>query len=412
MFLFLGTISLAQWVQTTLPGFNGTSHALLVSGTNLFAGTDSGGVFLSTNNGTSWTAVNTGIDLTDRYVWAMIATSYNVLVGTSGATYVSTNNGANWTSTSGSGGVSAFAMSVSNLVSTNVFAGTGGGVFLSTNNGTSWTAVNTGLTNSIVRSLAVSATNLFAGTPGTYGGGVFLSTNNGTSWTLVNTGLPNINGELIASLAVSGTDLFAGTYGRGVFLSTNNGASWSAASTGLPINSIIQCLAVSGTNLFAGTGGIDRGGIFISTNNGTSWTSVNTELPIDKDVLSLAVSGMDLFAGTGGNGVWRRPLSEMITGVINKNKQTLSQASKSFNLTASTKSNHIVTICFTLLQPQPVALKIYNLSGREISTLVNRNLGAGDQRISWDTKNVAVGCYAVRMQVGSNVYVKNVPVSR
>ncbi|MCK7528687.1 MAG: hypothetical protein MZV64_69585 [Ignavibacteriales bacterium] len=42
--------------------------ALAVSGTNLFAGTMAGGVFLSTNNGTSWTAVNTG--LTNTYVWA------------------------------------------------------------------------------------------------------------------------------------------------------------------------------------------------------------------------------------------------------------------------------------------------------------------------------------------------------
>jgi hypothetical protein len=201
MFLFLGTISLAQWVQTTLPGFNGTSHALLVSGTNLFAGTDSGGVFLSTNNGTSWTAVNTGIGLTDRYVWAMIATSYNVLVGTSGATYVSTNNGANWTSTSGSGGVSAFAMSVSNLVSTNVFAGTGGGVFLSTNNGVVWKLVKTGLTTTDVRALALSDTNIFAGT---LGGGVFLSTNNGSKWTAV--GTSQMDGS-VRALLVSGGNL-------------------------------------------------------------------------------------------------------------------------------------------------------------------------------------------------------------
>ena len=72
---------------------------------------------------------------------------------------------------------------------TNLFAGTDGGVFLSTNNGTSWTAVNTGLTNTVCLVLLPSrGTNLFAGTDG---GGVFLSTNNGTSWTAVNTGLTN-----------------------------------------------------------------------------------------------------------------------------------------------------------------------------------------------------------------------------
>ena len=47
-----------------------------------------------------------------------------------------------------------------------------------TNNGTTWTPVDSGLTMTRVWSLAVSGTNLFAGT---YGGGVFLSANNGTS---------------------------------------------------------------------------------------------------------------------------------------------------------------------------------------------------------------------------------------
>jgi hypothetical protein len=42
----------SQWVQTNGP-YGGTVRAFAVSGTNLFAGTDNGGV--STNNGTSWT---------------------------------------------------------------------------------------------------------------------------------------------------------------------------------------------------------------------------------------------------------------------------------------------------------------------------------------------------------------------
>jgi hypothetical protein len=48
----------------------------------------------------------------------------------------------------------------------NLFASTTGGVFLSTNNGESWKAVNTGLTDTDVRALALAGTNLFAGTWG------------------------------------------------------------------------------------------------------------------------------------------------------------------------------------------------------------------------------------------------------
>jgi len=72
---------------------------------------------------------------------------------------------AQWQQTNGSGGGTGYSLAVSG---TNLFAGTlGGGVFLSTNNGSSWTAVNAGLTNTSVQSLAVSpngagGTNLFA----------------------------------------------------------------------------------------------------------------------------------------------------------------------------------------------------------------------------------------------------------
>ena len=93
-----------------------------------------------------------------------------------------------------------------------------------------------------VLSLAVSGTNLFAGTEG----GVGISTNNGTSWTAVSAGLTNSS---VFVFAISGTNLFAGTYG-GVFLSTNNGASWTAAGFA---DTTVEAFAVSGINLFAGT---------------------------------------------------------------------------------------------------------------------------------------------------------------
>ena len=135
LFTFNSDLLDAQWVQTNGPG-GGTVFSLTVSGKNLFAGT-SDGVYLSTNNGTSWSVVG----------------------------LTSTN-------------VNALAISGANL-----FAGTNSGVFRSTNNGTNWTAVNTGLMNTQVMSLAVSGTNLIAGA---YIGGIFLSTDNGTSWSAVN----------------------------------------------------------------------------------------------------------------------------------------------------------------------------------------------------------------------------------
>ncbi len=70
----------AQWVHTNGP-YGGQIISFAVSGTNLFAGTE-GGVFLSTNNGTSWTEVNTG--LTSTSVIAFAASGTNLFAGTPG----------------------------------------------------------------------------------------------------------------------------------------------------------------------------------------------------------------------------------------------------------------------------------------------------------------------------------------
>ncbi len=270
-----------------------------ISGTNLFAGNAGDGVFLSTNNGANWTEVG----LENEWVASLVispngAGGTNLFAGTNSGSgiYLSTNNGTSWTAVNSSlpTNISVTSLAVSD---TNLFAGTlGSGVFLSNDNGVSWTAVNLGLTGTQLTSLAVSGTNLFAGT---YMCGVFVSTNNGTSW------IPSDPMYyFVESLAASGANLFAGMWGGGVFLSTNNGTSWTPANFGLP--RYVTSLGVSGTNLFAGDAGANANsaGVFLSTNNGTSWAEFSSGLPAGVQVMSLVFSGTNLIAGTS-DGVFR-----------------------------------------------------------------------------------------------------------
>jgi hypothetical protein len=184
-----------------------------VNDTYLFAGgshgdySAGGGVYRTSDNGTQWTQVNSG------------------LVGNLG--------------------YDVYALAVNGF---QIFAGLEPtGVFLSTNNGIKWTAVNSGLTNTNVLSLLMNGTNLFAGTRG---GGIYRSTDSGASWTAVNSGLTNLG---VFAFAKSGDSIFAGT-GNGVFLSTEKGANWTALSTGLPAT-WVRALTVLGDNLFAATWG-------------------------------------------------------------------------------------------------------------------------------------------------------------
>ena len=202
----------------------------------------------------------------------------------------------------------------------------------------------------------------------------------------------------VTSVAVLTSNLFAGTWGGGVFRSTDNGESWSSANNGL-MGTFVYALVDSGTNLFAGTN--DRG-VFRSSNNGTSWTQVNSGLS-DSTVMSLAVSGTNLFAGTWGGGVWRRPLSEMITSVQHK-----SEIPFHFRLEQNYPNpfNPSTIIKFAITSNQFVQLKIYDVLGREVASLVNEEKPSGSYEINFNAAQLSSGIYFYKMQAGSFVQIK------
>ena len=265
-----------------------------------------------------------------------------------------------------------------------------------------------GVYGGYIRAFAVSGTNLFAGTAG---GGIFLSTNNGTSWTQVNTGLTNTS---VRAIAVSGTSLFAGTRGGGVFLSTDNGTSWTQVNTGLT-SADVRFLAISGTNLFAGTrggffAGTPDGGVFLSTNNGTSWTQVNTGLT-NTNVQSLAISGTNLFAGTRGDGVWRRPLSEMITSLHLSSSDHL-PGEFSLEQNYPNPFNPSTNIGFAVPVGSFVSLKLYDLLGRAVATLVSEVLAPGSYEVTFDGVGLASGIYFYRLQAGPFVQTRKLVLQK
>lgn len=370
----------AQWVA-----INGTPSAFnfALSGTNFFAAATE--IYLSTNNGNNWTKVTAISPITT--VWSLTFKGTNLFAGTSYGVYLTTDNGTTWSPfntgiPNGYGSISALMAVGDNLFAADV----GFGVYLSTNNGANWTVANTGITSNTVAAFASSGANLFAGTSTD---GVFLSTNSGSSWSAVNTGLPTTG---VNALQVLGTNLFVGTSASGVYRTTNNGTNWTSANTGLPSTNILT-FTVSGSNLFAAP---RSGGVYLSTNSGTSWTQVNSGLPTYIIFNALIISGSNLFGGTGGYGIWRRPLSEMITAVDERSIPLPSSFSLEQNY--PNPFNPSTTIRYSIPHASYVTLKVFNRSGGEVTTLVSKQLTSGSFTATWNAVGNASGIYFYRLQ--------------
>jgi ligand-binding sensor domain-containing protein len=233
----------ASWIEASSLPFT-TFVSFAASGPYLIAGTNRG-VLRSADNGTSWTPIP--INRTDSLIMRLIVSGSHLFAGLieDGGIYRSDDNGNHWTPAS----AGLTEKNIYSLVASDgdLFAGTVDGLFHSTDDGAHWSPFTTGLTHSgpllTVEALSVCDTNLFACTPDC---GLFVSSTKHADWT--STGLTNTQ---VKSLAVSGTNIFAATQ-NGIFLSSNNGMTWNDVSDDSAMIDVYT-LIVNGDNLFAGT---------------------------------------------------------------------------------------------------------------------------------------------------------------
>jgi len=240
------------WTKSLLPGTNPNYQILsmLSLGSVIYAGnntyTTSGGVFNSNDYGLTWNATAA----IGKPVYAMGANTTYIYAGTNNdGMRRSTNGGTTWTTVNTGlptiGEKSIRAMSVNG---SKIHIGTARGVFISTNDGTNWTAANGGTSSPgycLVKSLAVKGDTILGG--GTYG--IIRSTNNGVSWSLI-----PLTGGLINALLIDGTTIYAG--GRdGVSISTDWGVTWTSINSTFPLIPEVYSLLITNGKLYAGTYG-------------------------------------------------------------------------------------------------------------------------------------------------------------
>jgi hypothetical protein len=285
---------------------------------------------------------------------------------------------------------------------TALFAGDEYGVYISTDGGTKWSAIDSGIVD-YVMSITTVGNHVIVGTE--YDG-IYVWSNNEANWTKDTTGIPYDSTwseyARISNLVTNGENIYGTasleTSPCGIIVSTNSGVSWKTVNTGLT-DSNVTALVTSGSALFAGT---KTGGVFLSTNDGVSWSSVSQGL-IDKEVISIVASRINLFAGTG-SGVWRRPLSEMITAVKESGRTIPSRFLLSQNY--PNPFNPSTTIRYSVPGKSFVTLSVYDVLGQLVKTLVSNEKNRGSYEASFGGSSLPSGTYFYTLRAGSYAQTK------
>jgi photosystem II stability/assembly factor-like uncharacterized protein len=284
-----------------------------------------------------------------------------------------------------------------------------GGLVVSHDGGATWqSVVGDQLTDTPILGLSVDAQNpqvVFAATAK----GLYRTTNGGTSWTLMS-GLPG--GSPVHSVAVDPLDsqhALAGTEYGGLFVSHNGGSTWQQVSAGLEPNASYRDIVFDPTDPNVIYLGDLVSGVYRSPDRGESWVKIISGLST-RAIASLAISadGQHLYAATNGEGVFRLDLSGVpVSADVPEAIPT------EFGLEQNYPNpfNPVTVIRYTLRQQAHVNLRIANLLGEEVITLIDKPQNPGSYSANWngkdkDGRGVASGVYLYRLEAGGVVDVK------
>jgi hypothetical protein len=233
----------------------------------------------------------------------------------------------------------------------------------------------------------------------------------GSSWTNVRLDLKALPSSFPEAIAImdDGTVWLgtSGTTGGNLVNVTNT--EWVAhnrLNSGLPASGI-SSLAADGTVLWIGTGsGLVR-------YDGSTWNTFNaqnSDLPEDF-VLSVAVDKKgNTWAGTiaGGVAVFKQG------GVVTDALITEAGAPYAIGLLQNYPNpfNGTTTISFSLPSPMVVSLKVYDLLGREVGTLVQGPLEAGLHKRRWDAPVFASGVYYYCLRTSASIRTNRLVILR
>ena len=364
-------------------------------------------LFRSTDAGSSWIIIDStsgdgiGVDPTDSKILYGEFTG-----GGDGSIDMSTDGGLNWshvtTGRAGTNGIIEIDRHDHNIV----YVGVAPGYFINTTDrGTTWTGI-TSLGHVGPTSLVIDPSNdsiLYVGSLT----GIYKSSDRGQNWIQLNVG---ISFSLPTYLAINPKDRktiyaaiysFGGTNG-GIYKTIDGGIHWAESNNGLSSDDWrLNGIAINPKNpeeLYIG-GGTPRL-LFKSTNGGNSWYEYTNGLPDSGHVRAIAIDTVHdrIFIGVN---------TPQAAGIYVCNCTTPVDTTKvnlphGFLLLQNFPNpfNPLTNIKYEIPKTCHAILKVYDIIGKEVVTLVDEVKLPGRYQVNWIPQNLSSGIYLCRLTAG------------
>jgi photosystem II stability/assembly factor-like uncharacterized protein len=366
-----------------------------------------------------------------------------MLVGENGAILKTIDGGRNWTEQSS--GVTNILYGNAYADQNNAFSvGENGLILKTTDGGDSWTIINAGVTDHLKKVVVVnSSTVVVCGENGT----ILTSHDLGGTWNN-NTGITTNNLNYVTSI---GTALYIVGANSTVLKSNDGGDSWSTIAFNFgPMN--FEAIGGTDENNFTVVG--DGYTLLRTTNGGSSWLGVGINQGTINlndivffnatDGVIVGNQGLVLNTRDGGNSWQISDLQTISAGAYILNFMSVAFSSLTNGITVGENGTHYFStdggatwsdvlppapkqnynaqkkttvklnqnypnpfnpstiISYDLPASSSVSLRVYDMLGKEIKTLVNGYQSAGSYNIRFDGSNLSSGIYFYVLKANSN----------
>ena len=238
-------------------------------------------------------------------------------------------------------------------------------------------------------------------------GNIFRTIDGGTSYTNITGILPDRFPSDIAVDPFNDNIVYVTFYGFAsghIFKSTDSGDSWSDISDNLP-DIPTPAVIVDPNNTDHVYVGTDVG-VFVSITGGSNWQDFSDGLPDVVQAMDLNYTTVNnvIRVMTHGNGAYERKFLSQIPSDSEDELITVTGFKLEQNF--PNPFNPTTNFEFRISNRGFVSLKIYDVIGNEITTLVNQEMSAGIHNLEFDGTGLPSGTYFYRLEAGNYVETK------